>query len=183
PYPGPSVVTKTSGCFFGSQASGPLESKLFSSATPSLVASGVAQLSSADARETGDSNIAPTAGSATSQRGQRSGVLDIALLLELRVCARIRTLDASIQASVTDIETLRHDCGDRIGSHSDRAQQDSSLKIDHRDFARVFQRDIELGAVLRDCARARTARQRNIGSPTQSVEVVHHDLSFGRARH
>src|SRR5262244_2099704 len=85
PYPGPSVVTKTSGCFFGSQASGPLESKLFSSATPSLVASGVAQLSSADARETGNSNIAPTAASAANPRGQRSGVLDIAVLLELRV--------------------------------------------------------------------------------------------------
>jgi hypothetical protein len=74
PYPGPSVVTKTSGCFFGSQASGPLESKLFSSVTPSLVASGVAQLSSAaTAGEAGDRRMAQTAGNASSERGQRIG--------------------------------------------------------------------------------------------------------------
>src|SRR5215472_12623881 len=85
PYPGPSVVTKTSGCFFGSQASGPVESKLFSSVTPSLVARGVAQLSSADAHKTGDSNIAPMAASAASQHGQRRGVVGIAVLPELRV--------------------------------------------------------------------------------------------------
>src|SRR5712692_391973 len=37
---------KTSGCAFGSQASGPLESSCASKRTPSLVASGVVQLSS-----------------------------------------------------------------------------------------------------------------------------------------